>query len=96
MNITIQAIHFDATQQLEEYITKKLEKLTKAAGDAAVSVTLKVVKPQTAMNKEVAIELPYQGQKVYASKVADTFEDATLQVIDSLKVQIEKIKDKNR
>lgn len=95
MNINIKAIHFDATQKLEEYIEKKLEKLAKAASeDTNIEVTLKVVKPQTAMNKEVSIAMPYQGQKLFAEKTADTFEEATLQAIDSLKVQIEKIKSK--
>lgn len=93
MNINIKSIHFDATQKLEEFINKKVEKLAKTVGDdAEVDVQLKVVKPQTAMNKEASIVLPYQGKRLYAEKVADTFEDAILQVIDSLKVQIEKIK----
>ena len=93
MNINIKSIHFDATQKLEEYINKKVEKLAKTVGDDAdVDVQLKIVKPQTAMNKEASITLPYQGRLIYAEKVADTFEDAILQVLDSLKVQIEKIK----
>ncbi|MCF0183373.1 MAG: HPF/RaiA family ribosome-associated protein [Bacteroidaceae bacterium] len=95
MNITIKAIHFDATEKLEQYIEKKLEKIAKQAGeDGSVEVTLKVTKPQTAMNKEVAIALPYQGQKIYVQKTADTFEDAVLQAIDSIRTQMEKIKNK--
>ncbi len=93
MNITIKSIHFDATQKLEEYINKKVEKLAKTVGeDTDVDIQLKIVKPQTAMNKEASISLPYQGKRIYAEKTADTFEDAILQVLDSLKVQIEKIK----
>ncbi len=93
MNITIKSIHFDATEKLEEYINKKVEKLAKTVGnETEVDVQLKVVKPQTAMNKEASISLPYQGKRIFAEKTADTFEDAILQVLDSLKVQIEKIK----
>ena len=93
MNITIKSIHFDATQKLEEYINKKVEKLAKTVGeDTDVDIQLKVVKPQTAMNKEASISLPYQVKRLFAEKTADTFEDAILQVLDSLKVQIEKIK----
>lgn len=96
MNINIKAIHFDATEKLEEFINKKVEKLAKHAGEnEVVDVQLKVVKPQTAMNKEVSISLNYQGKKLYAEKTADSFEDAVLQVVDSLKIQIEKIKDKH-
>lgn len=95
MNINIKSIHFDATEKLEEFINKKVEKLAKTVGDDAdVDIQLKIVKPQTAMNKEASIALPYQGKRLYAEKVADTFEDAVLQVVDSLKVQIEKIKNK--
>lgn len=93
MNITIKSIHFDATEKLEEYINKKVEKLAKTVGDDTdVDIQLKIVKPQTAMNKEASISLPYQGKRIFAEKTADTFEDAILQVLDSLKVQIEKIK----
>ncbi|MCQ2244639.1 MAG: ribosome-associated translation inhibitor RaiA [Bacteroidaceae bacterium] len=93
MNITIKSIHFDATEKLEEYINKKVEKLAKTVGnETEVDVQLKIVKPQTAMNKEASISLPYQGKRIFAEKTADTFEDAILQVLDSLKVQIEKIK----
>ncbi|MCF0203688.1 MAG: HPF/RaiA family ribosome-associated protein [Bacteroidaceae bacterium] len=97
MNINIKAIHFDATEKLEEFINKKVEKLAKTVGeDETVEVQLKVVKPQTAMNKEVSISFNYLGKKIYAEKTADTFEDAVLQTVDSLKVQIEKIKARNK
>lgn len=95
MNISIKAIRFDATEKLEEYITKKLEKIAKAAGEANVEVVLKVVKPQAAMNKEVEISLPVNGKSLRASKVADTFEEAVLDCIDSIKVQIEKSKERH-
>ena len=59
----------------------------------AIEVTLKVVKPETAMNKEASIKLnaPQQGD-LFASKVADTFEEAVDMCVDALKRQLEKSK----
>ena len=58
MEIRIQAIHFDATKQLEAFIQKKVSKLEQYYdGILTAEVTLKVVKPETAMNKNAAIRL---------------------------------------
>ena len=50
----IQAIHFDASEKLQDFIQKKkTAKLEKYCDDInKVEVSLKVVKPETAMNKE--------------------------------------------
>ena len=46
MDIRIQAIHFDATAQLEAFIQKKVSKLEQYFdGILLAEVTLKVVKP---------------------------------------------------
>ena len=53
MEVKIQSIHFDATEQLKAFIEKKTAKLEKSYEDIqTVEVQLKVVKPATAMNKE--------------------------------------------
>ena len=58
MNIRIQAIHFDATDQLEAFIQKKVAKLEQYFdGIISAEVSLKVVKPESAKNKEAAIRL---------------------------------------
>ena len=93
MEIKIKSIHFDATEKLEQFITKKVEKLVKHYEEIAlVEVTLKVVKPETAMNKEAGIKLvvPQRGD-LFASKVADTFEEGVDLVVDALKKQLEKL-----
>ena len=97
MNVTINSIHFDATEKLEQFINKKVEKLTKHNEEInAVEVTLKVVKPETAMNKEAAVKLLVpQHDDLFASKVADTFEEAVDQCVDALKRQLEKSKKDN-
>ena len=92
MEIKIKAIHFDATAKLEDFINKKVDKLVKHHEEiASVEVNLKVVKPETAMNKEAAIKLLVpQRDDLFASKVADSFEEAVDQCVDALKRQLEK------
>ncbi len=96
MEIKIKAIHFDATEKLQQFITKKVEKLGKHNEEiASAEVTLKVVKPESAMNKEAAIRLEMpQRDDLFAGKTADTFEEAIDLSVDALKRQLEKAKDK--
>lgn len=92
MEIKIKAIHFDATEKLQQFITKKVEKLGKHNEDiSGAEVTLKVVKPESAMNKEAAIRLVFpQRDDLFAGKTADTFEEAVDMSVDALKRQLEK------
>ena len=87
----IQSVHFDASQQLMEFVEKKVAKLEKLCDEAtALEVAMKLIKPETAMNKEVGLKLSSGNGELFASKVSDTFEDALLGAIDALKTQIEK------
>lgn len=94
MEIRIQAIHFDASQKLEEFINRKVERLARRfATISLVDVTLKVVKPETAMNKEAIIRaaVPQQDDMV-ADKTADTFEEAVDMCLEAIERQLEKVK----
>ena len=97
MEVKIKAIHFDATAKLEEFINKKAQKLARRNEEVTeINVTLEVVKPKTSMNKEAAIKLIIPNREdLFASKVADTFEEAIDLCIDALERQLEKF-DKNR
>lgn len=96
MEVRIKSIHFDATVKLQEFIDKKMQKLARRNEAIALAdVTLKVVKPETAMNKEASIKLTVpNSEDLFASKVADTFEEAVDTVIDALDRQLVKIKEK--
>ena len=97
MEIKIQSIHFDATDQLKAFIEKKLSKLEKTYEDITnVEVVLKVVKPATALNKEAGVTVFVPGQKFHAEKVCDTFEESIDLIADALKVQLTKFKEKLR
>ena len=86
MDVRIQAIHFDATAQLESFIQKKVSKLSRFhEGIMEAEVTLKVVKPETAMNKEASLKLLLAGNEdLFSSKVADTFEEAIDLAVEAL------------
>ncbi len=97
MEVKIKSIHFDATAKLEEFINKKAQRLARRNENVTeFNVTLKVVKPETAMNKEAGIKLIIPNREdLFASKVADTFEEAVDLCIDALERQLEKFdKDK--
>lgn len=96
METKIQAIHFEATQQLVDFINKKVDKLVRknpAISDA--SVNLRVVKPETQMNKEaiVRIAVPHAGEFV-VTKIANTFEEAVDVALAAIEPQLAKLKDK--
>lgn len=95
MEVRIQAIHFEASAKLVEFINKKVERLVRRfSAVTAADVTLKVVKPETAMNKEVLVRLTAPAGELLANKVADTFEEAVDLALDALESQLEKYKEK--
>jgi putative sigma-54 modulation protein len=95
MEIKIQTIHFEAGEKLQDYVEKRVSKLTRFCEDIKkAEVSLKVVKPETAMNKEASLRLALPGSELFAQKVADTFEEAVDQCADTLTRQLEKYKDK--
>ena len=95
MDIKIQSIHFDATDQLKAFIEKKVAKLEKSLEEIQkAEVQLKVVKPATALNKEASVSLTVPGQSFYVEETCDTFEESIDQCVDSLKVQLKKFKEK--
>ncbi len=97
MEITINAIHFDATEKLQDHIQKKVLKLEKSFEDIKkVEVKLTVVKPATALNKQASLSANVAGNRLFVEKICDTFEEAVDLATDAMKVQITKIKEKIR
>lgn len=95
MEIGIQSINFDASEQLKTFVQKKAEKLERFYDNIRkVEVSLKVVKPETAENKEAGIRIHVPGTELYASKTCDTFEQAVDEVLTALERQLKKYKDK--
>ncbi|MCI1646765.1 MAG: ribosome-associated translation inhibitor RaiA [Bacteroides sp.] len=97
MEVRIQSIHFDASEQLQSFIQKKAVKLEKFYDDIKkVDVSLKVVKPETATNKEAGVKVIIPNGELYASKVCDTFEEAVDLSLEALEKQLVKYKEKQR
>ncbi|MDR2953837.1 MAG: ribosome-associated translation inhibitor RaiA [Prevotella sp.] len=95
MNIAIQSVHFDASVQLKGFIEKKVSKLDKFSDlimDA--EIILKVVKPETANNKEASVKLNIKNGELFANKTADTFEEAVMLSVEALEKQLLKTKEK--
>ncbi len=97
MEVRIQSIHFDASEQLQSFVQKKVAKLEKFYDDIKkVEVSLKVVKPETAENKEAGVKVLVPMASFYANKVCDTFEEAVDLCLEALEKQLVKYKEKQR
>ena len=97
MEVRIQSIHFDASEQLQVFIQKKVAKLEKYYDDIKkVEVSLKVVKPETAENKEAGVKVILPNGDFYASKICDTFEEAIDLSVEAVEKQLVKYKEKQR
>lgn len=95
MDINIKAIHFDIAEKLTAFINKKLERLARHnPAITTADVSLKVVKPETAMNKQAIVKVLLPQEEVVADKTADTFEEAVDLCLEALERQLEKIKNK--
>ena len=96
MEVRIQAIHFEISERLESFITKKIDKLVRRNENVVgADANLRVIKPETAMNKEVIIKIAVpQHEDVVATKVADSFEEAVDLALEAIDRQLEKLKQK--
>ncbi len=95
MDIQIKAIKFDATDKLQDFITKKVSKLERFCNDIRkVEVSLKVVKPETAQNKHASIAVAMPGGELFAEKVCDTFEESVIESLSAIEKQLGKYKEK--
>ena len=97
MEIRIKSIHFDATEKLQEFINKKVEKLQKSYEDIQkVEVQLKVEKPAAALNKTTSLTVTAPGNTLFVEKTCDTFEEGVDLCLDAMKVQLTKVQGKTR
>lgn len=96
MEVNIKAIHFDISEKLVAFTNKKIDKLTRRFDViSTVEVNLRLIKPETAMNKEAGILLVVPGSPdLFASQTADSFEEAIDLALSALEPQLEKLKGK--
>lgn len=97
MDIRIQSIHFDASDQLEAFVQKKTTKLEQYfEGILLAEVTLKLIKPETILNKNASVKLKIKNAELFAEKTADSFEAAIDECVEALSKQLVKFKEKSR
>lgn len=96
MEVRIQAIHFEVSDKLVAFINKKAERIARRNPSITdVEAILKVVKPETALNKDVTLRVTVpQHEELVANKVADTFEEGIDLALEAIDRQLEKLKEK--
>ncbi|WP_320019715.1 ribosome hibernation-promoting factor, HPF/YfiA family [Labilibaculum manganireducens] len=95
--VNIQSIGFVADNKLEAFIQSKLDKLMKLDDDiVGVEVFLRLEKSVTAENKVVEIILDLKGADLFTKKQSQSFEESTDMVIEALRRQLVKHKEKLR
>lgn len=95
MNVTINSVHFKADQKLEDFITKKVEKVCEKYAEVInAEVNLKLDNNDTPENKIADIRIVLKGDDLFASKQSKTFEESVDTAVDALKKQLEKYKGK--
>lgn len=96
MNVRIKAVNFDMADRLNEFIDKKAARIQRRYPDITdFDVTLKVVKPETALNKEVTLKTAVPGMpSMVADKTANSFEEALDACIEAIERRLERSKDR--
>ncbi|MCE2790468.1 MAG: ribosome-associated translation inhibitor RaiA [Saprospiraceae bacterium] len=95
MQITFQAIHFTADQKLKEYISEKLEKLSKFYGKIIeTTVYLKLENSGQIRDKVVEVKMNIPGKTLVVRHIDKTFESAFDDALEMLKKQLKKNHDR--
>ncbi|MDX9929745.1 MAG: ribosome-associated translation inhibitor RaiA [Bacteroidales bacterium] len=95
MNIQIHSVRFDADRKLIDFVQQKIGKLHQVSDNiVSAEVFLRLDNDQDRENKITEIRLEYPGGPLFARKQSKTFEEATDSVVDALKKQITKQKQK--
>ncbi len=94
MKVNITSVHFKADKKLEDFIEKKVSKLSNTyEGVLGTNVTLKLDNAESRENKITEIKVSIKGQHLFAKKQSKTFEEATDVAVEALKKQLAKHKE---
>jgi putative sigma-54 modulation protein len=95
MDIKFSSVHFSADKKLTQFITEKVNKLGHFfEGIIGAEVTMKLENTQELENKMVEIRLLVPGYDLFAKKQSKSFEEAADDVVDALRKQVLKHKEK--
>jgi len=97
MKVNVQAVNFNADKELIILVEEKVNGLIKFYDHIIeAQVFLKVQKTSEKENKQLEIKLGIPGDDPVVKKASNTFEDALLQAVTSLKKTLIKRKEKLR
>lgn len=97
MRVSITSVHFKTDKRLENFIEKKVGKLSgMIEGVMGSEVTLKLDNSEKRDNKVAEIKILMKGYDLYAKKQSKTFEQATDTAVDALKKQLNRYKGRYR
>jgi putative sigma-54 modulation protein len=95
MKVQITAVHFDADQKLIDFIDKKTSKLGQFFDRITdAQVFLKLENSGQVRDKIVELKLMVPGDTLIASDMSKSFEAATDGVVDNMKRQLTKYKER--
>ncbi len=96
MDIQVHSIHFTADQKLINHINEKISKLSLFFDQIIASeVFLRLDKNTEKENKITEIKVLIPGKELFAKKQCKSFEEAADLVVEALRKQIIKHKEKN-
>ncbi len=99
MRVLISSQHVNPEKKLEEFITEKVSRLGRYdenIAEAEVVLSLERSGGTNYESKVVKVKLFGRDGTYFAEKKAGSFEEATLEVVDALRRQILKNKEKKR
>jgi putative sigma-54 modulation protein len=95
MNVVIHPVHFDASENLVEFINRKLGKLeTFFDKITEAEVFLKMETKQNIKDKIVEIKLSVPGKTLFVTKTSKTFEESTDLALHTIAGQLKKQKER--
>ena len=95
MEINIQSVGFKADAKLKEFTKSKITKLVHFSDNiVGAHVFFKVENTQNDENKTVEIKLDIPGKDLFAKKTEKSFEEGVDNVVEALRKQLIKIKEK--
>lgn len=95
MDIRIESLHFEATKELKDFITKKLEKIEKVCHLAEYChVILRLDHSDTRKNKIAEVILNIPKHRFFAKEQDNTFEGAANKAIEDIRSQLISHKEK--
>jgi putative sigma-54 modulation protein len=92
MKLQVHSIHFDADTKLIEFIQKKVDKLETFYDRLVDGQVFLRLNNEGIDNKTVEIKLKVPGTELFAKEQARSFEAATDQATEALRIQLKKFK----